>query len=358
MKKVLLLILSLLMLVPLRVKGIYATSAIVMDMDSKRILYSSNIHNIRSVASISKVMTAILAIKSGKIDDEVTMGEEILTSYGSGIYIKVGEKMTLKDLVYGLMLRSGNDAALAIAQYVGGSIENFVNMMNNKAKELGMKNTTFHNPHGLESPKGNYSTAYDMAILTSYAMQDKLYQTIVGTKHHTVKTNYNYYDWDNKNKLLTMYEYATGGKTGYTEIAKRTLITTATKNKLNLVVVTLNDGNDFNDHISLHEEAFANYTKYTILKKGIINIVNENYYKDGYLYLKEQYSYPLLENEKNSIILKFDLKKKTKYKTGDQVGTVRVFIGDNELYETGVYIKLKKEISWWEKFKLWFDHLW
>ncbi len=358
MKKLCLILLFILIMMPLKVKGIYATSAIVMDMDSKRILYSANIHNIRSIASISKVMTAILAIESGKMDNEVIIGEEVLAAYGSGIYIKVGEKITLKDLVYGLMLRSGNDAALAIANYVGGSVDNFVSLMNKKAQELVMKDTIFNNPHGLESPKGNYSTAYDMALVTSYAMENKVYRDIVATKNHKVKTNLNYYDWDNKNKLLTIYKYTTGGKTGYTEIAKRTLITTATKGNLNLVTVTLNDGNDFNDHINLFEDAFNNYQKYTILKKGVVNVVAEKYYSNANLYLNEEYGYPLLEEEKNSIILKFDLNKNIKYKTGTEVGHVKVFIGDDEIHEAGVYIALKKESSWWGRLKLWFNDLW
>ena len=139
MKKI---ILILFFLIPLNICAIdtSATSSILMDIDSNRILYGDNIHNVRSVASISKIMTAVVAIESGKLDDKVTIGNEINKSYGSGIYIKEGEILTLRDLVYGLMLRSGNDAALAIANYVGGSIDNFVDLMNKKAKKLKMLN--------------------------------------------------------------------------------------------------------------------------------------------------------------------------------------------------------------------------
>ena len=134
-----------------------ATSAILMDTDTNTILYEKNIHDVRSVASISKIMTSVIAIESGKLDELVTIGDEIDAAYGSGIYIQKGEELTLRDLLYGLMLRSGNDAALAIANYVGGSVEEFVNMMNEKAKELKMNNTTFNNPSGLDQEKGNYS---------------------------------------------------------------------------------------------------------------------------------------------------------------------------------------------------------
>ena len=127
------------------------------------------------------------------------------------------------------MMRSGNDAALAIAHYVGGNVDNFVEMMNKKAKEIGMKNTEFNNPSGLDEEKGNYSTAYDMAKLASYAIKNDEFKKITGTKKYKLKTNMNTYIWNNKNKMLTMYKYSTGGKTGYTEIAKRTLISYATK---------------------------------------------------------------------------------------------------------------------------------
>ena len=338
-----------------------ATSAILMDMDSGRILYEKNIHTIRSVASISKIMTAILAVESGKLEETVTIGEEIGEAYGSGIYIRVGEQMTLKDLVYGLMLRSGNDAALAIAKYVGGSVENFIEMMNQKAKELKMKNSTFHNPSGLDEEKGNMSTAYDMAILTSYAMKNETYRQITGTKKYTLKTNMNNYVWTNKNKVLQTYKYATGGKTGFTEIARRTLVTTASKDHLNLVVVTLNDGNDFEDHKNLYEEAFKIFKTYQILSKGTIEIPNENYYKYQTLEIKEDYYYSLANDEKQSIILKFELEKKREYKEGDQIGKVKVLAGDQPIHEQPVYIKKinqDKQPTFWGKIVGWFKNLW
>ena len=332
-----------------------ASSAILMDMDSKKIMYAKDIHNVRSVASISKIMTAILAIESGKIDNIVTIGEEINTSYGSGIYIQIGEEIKLKDLVYGLMLRSGNDAALAIANYVGGNVEEFVNLMNKKAKEIGMKNTTFNNPSGLDEDKGNYSTAYDMAILTSYAMKNKDYKKIVGTKKYKVETNKNVYSWTNKNKLLNSYKYTTGGKTGYTKKAKRTLVTTASKDNLNLVVVTLNDGDDWNDHKNLYEVAFQNYKNYEILKKGIIDIYDEKYYNNKEFYLKNNFSYPLLNSEKDSIILKITLNKERNYKNNKKIGSIEVNINNKKIYTDNVYIRDKeiKKLSFIDKIKGW-----
>ena len=363
MKKWLLILMILSFTIPYKTKAIEtnARCAILMDTDSNRILYAKNIHEVRSVASISKIMTAILAIESGKLDDTVLIGDEILDAYGSAIYIKQGEEMTLRDLVYGLMLRSGNDAALAIANYVGGDVSSFVDMMNQKARQIGMKNTTFNNPSGLDEDKGNMSTAYDMAILTSYAMQNEDYKKIVKTKHHTVITNKNVYSWTNKNKLLNTYKYTTGGKTGYTEIARRTLVSTASKDGLNLVVVTLNDGNDFLDHKSLHEYGFENYTNYYILREGIINIYDETYYKNEELYLKDNFSYPLLETEKNSIKLKFELEQKNSFNDEESIGKVKVFIGDKEIYNTDVFVKekqIQKKLNFFQKIGKWFKDLW
>lgn len=337
-------ILFILLFIPICVNGldISARSAILMDIDSNRVLYEKNIHEVRSVASISKIMTAVIAIESGKLDDEIIIGDEIKSSYGSGIYIQVGEKISLRDLVYGLMLRSGNDAALAIAKYVGGSVDEFVNMMNSKAQELKMNNTKFNNPSGLDQEEGNYSTAYDMAILTSYAMKLDDYRKITGTKKYIVKTNKNTYSWINKNKLLSLYKYTTGGKTGFTQIAKRTLVSTASKNNTNLVVVTLNDGNDWNDHQKLFEYGFNNYTKVQILEKGNIKIYDETYYNDYILYIKSDYSYLIKNDEKDSLVLRYVLEKKREIVDDDGVGNVNIYLGDKKIYEEKIYVKKKE----------------
>ena len=348
MKKLLFLIL---LLIPFSIKAIdtSATSAILLDQDSKRILYAKDIHNVRSVASISKIMTAIVAIENGKLNKKITIGAEIDGAYGSGIYIKKGEKLTLEDLLYGLMLRSGNDAALAIAHHVGGDVDKFVDMMNELAKKIGMKNSNFNNPSGLDTDKGNYSSAYDMALLTSYAMENDTYKKIVKTKKYVLKTNKNTYVWHNKNKLLKQYEYTTGGKTGFTQKARRTLVTTASKNKLNLVAVTLNDGNDFADHKNLFEYGFDNYEKKLILKKGYLKIDGENYYDKQKLYVKKNFYYPLSVNEEESISIEYKLVKKRSYKNGTKVGEAIISLGDKEIHKENIYVekKSKKKSLFW-----------
>lgn len=357
------LILLLLLIIPIKISAVEtsAKSAILMDIDNNRILYEKNIDEVRSVASISKIMTAVVAIESGKLNDKVIVGDEINDAYGSGIYIKVGEELTLKDLLYGLMLRSGNDAALAIAKYVGGTVEDFVEMMNEKSKSIGMRNTTFNNPSGLDQDKGNYSTARDMAILTSYAMKLNDYKTITGTKKYTLTTNKNTYSWINKNKLLSIYKYATGGKTGFTEIAKRTLVSTASKDNTNLVVVTLNDGNDWQDHQNLFEYGFNNYTTIQMLKKGRLNIYDEKYYSDYELYIKNNYSYLIHNSEQDNLIFRYDLEKIRNIKDGDNVGILNIYLGDKKIHEENIYVKsIKKEKkkSFFNKLKEWIGNLW
>lgn len=332
-----------------------ATSAILMDLDSGRIIYANNKDLVRSVASISKIMTAVVAIESDKLDEIVTVGSEIKSAYGSGIYIKEGEELTLRDLLYGLMLRSGNDAALSIATYVGGDVQAFVSMMNAKAKSIGMKNSTFNNPSGLDQEKGNYSSAYDMALLMKYAYQLKEFREIVSTKKYELKTNMNYYLWNNKNKLLYMYKYANGGKTGFTEKARRTLVTTASKNNTNLVAVTLNDGNDFLDHKALFEEAFSEYNSYQILDKDKVNIVGETFYKNAYFYLKKDFTYLLKKKEIDDILIKYNLDKIDNVQSDTKVGGVKVYFKDKVIYTGDVFIKVKKEKkSFWKVF----DRLW
>lgn len=343
------------MFIPLTVNAFNssAKSVVLMDMDSKRVIYSENPHYTASVASISKIMTAIVAIENSDIEKEITVGKEVLKAHGSGIYIKQGEKLKLKDLLYGLMLRSGNDAAVVIATHVGGSVSDFVKLMNEKAKKLEMTDTTFNNPSGLDDDEeGNYSSAYDMALLMSYAMQNDDFREIVKTKYYKLKTNKNVYEWKNKNRLLFDYQYTIGGKTGFTKKAGRTLVTSASKNDLNLTVVTIRDGNDFKDHEDLYEETFNNYQNYKILNKGTLSILGEDYYKDNQLYLKQDFSYPMTESEKNSVKLKFKLEKKREYKNKDKIGVAQIYIGNKKIHTENIYVKLEKEkLSLLEKLK-------
>lgn len=337
-------------LLPSQVFGmtVSSQSACLMDMDSGRVIFAKSKDQPRLIASITKIMTAILAIESGRLEEEVTVGEEVLKMYGSNIYIELGEKMTLKDLVYGLMLRSGNDAAIVISVFIGGTEERFVEMMNEKAQQIGMKNTVFRNPHGLDEETENKSSAYDMALLSSYASHNSTYMQIVGTKKYQVQSDKKSYLWYNRNKLLTLYDRTTGGKTGYTPRAGRTLVTTAKNKNLHLTAVTLNDGNEYDTHERLYEYAFANYKNYQILNPKKFKI-DKAYYPDQ-VYIKEKFMYPLTEEEKEQIQVEVKLTKLNQYQDGEQVGVVLVKLGNQTVHEQEVYVKKQsKKSSWWQK---------
>ena len=350
-------------LFPIQVNAISARNIIAMDMDTNRVLYAKSINDKHLIASITKIMTTTIALEQGNLKSEVTATNTILKAYGSAIYVEVGEILTLEDLLYGLMLRSGNDAALMIAEYVGGNVDNFVKLMNQKAKEIGMNNTTFTNPHGLENDDGsaNMSTAYDMAILTSYIMNNPEYKKIVSTKKYIAKSDKKSYSWTNKNKLLTTYEYSTGGKTGYTEKARRTLVTTASKDNKNIVVVSLNDPNDWSDHKYLYETIFNSYNNEKILDAKNFEVENENYYKNNKLYIMEDTYVLLKENELKNISLDINLLKLPKYENEDKVGTVKIKLKDKVLKEVNIYIEKKEKRisskkSLWQKIVGWFKH--
>ena len=342
MKKIIILLVVML-IIPIKVFAYSARNIIALDMDTNRILYEKNIHDKHLIASITKIMTAIIAIENADLESNVLITNSVLKSFGSGIYVEVGENIKLKDLLYGLMLRSGNDAAIAIAEYVSKDITTFVNIMNDKAKELGMKNTTFINPHGLENElgEGNISTAYDMAILTSYAMQNQIYQEIVQTKKYTAKTDKKTYTWTNKNKLLSSYKYATGGKTGFTKKAQRTLVSTATKENKNIAIVTLNDPNDWLDHETLYENIFKEYHLEKIIAKDNFTINQETFYQNYNLYIKEDVYLLLKKSEKSAIALDIQLQKKTNIEENDCIGTIQIKLNNTILKEIDVFISHK-----------------
>lgn len=340
MKKLVIIFIIIILLFPISTFGLSLScqSCVLMDMDSGRVLYEKAKDEPRLIASITKIMTAIIALESGKIEDEVTVGEEVLTMYGSNIYIELGEKMKMLDLLYGLLLRSGNDAAIVIATHIAGNEEEFVKMMNNKARKIGMHNTIFNNCHGLDEKTENKSTAYDMAKLSSYASNNSTYMKIVGTKKYEVKSDKKTYIWNNRNNLLKNYKYATGGKTGYTPKAGRTLVTNASKNNLNLTAVTLRDGNEYISHEAMYNYGFENYKNYKILDKKKFKI-DDAYYPNK-IYIKNDFTYPLTEIEKENIKVMVKLTNLEEYHDNQEVGIVSVKLAGDEIYQEKVYVKL------------------
>lgn len=277
-----------------------STSTIVMDTESKRILYQNNAYEKKLIASTTKIMTFVVAYEYAKdyLNLEIEAGDEILKMYGTSIYLSYHEKMKLIDLLYGLMLRSGNDAAEVIAYFVGGNEEGFVKLMNKKAHFLGMNNTIFNNPHGLDENTQNYSTAYDMALLSSYASTIPLYREITKTKYYNVQTDFKAYSWTNRNNMVFTYPYFETGKTGYTPSAGKTLVTTAKKNNLELTIVTLNDSKHYETQKNLYNEMFNKYRRYLVVSKDEFNRENPN------MILKNDLYYPITSDEINDFNIK------------------------------------------------------
>ncbi len=339
LKKLLLLFIIVL---TLSIKPVMAsTSSIVMDLNTGRILYQKNIKEKKLIASTTKILTAIVTLENAPLEKEVTIGEEVLKMYGTNIYIEVGEKMKIKDLLYGLLLRSGNDAAIALAVAVSGSEEEFVKLMNKKAQEIGMKDSIFENPHGLDDDTKNYSTAYDMALLSKYAYQNKTYREIVSTKKYQTQTEGKNYLWYNRNKLLTNYKYCTGGKNGYTPAAGKTLVTTSSKDNLNLTIVTLNDSDEYTTHEYYYDLAFENYKNYLLIDKDNFKI-DKSFY-DGAIYLKESFYYPLTVPETKQI--KTVLSIENKKSQNKVIGRIDIYLNDELIGKLDIYKKEEKKKS-------------
>lgn len=247
-----------------------AEHVIVMS-DDERILVEKNAHEPQSIASISKIMTAVLCLEEGDYIDRWKVGTEVRQADEKRIYLQEGQEVSMRSLLYGLMLESGNDAALVLAKRVGGSIEHFVDMMNQKAQELGMKNTVFHNPHGLDvHEQGNQSTCFDMALLMNYALKNEQFCEIIQTLSYTSEWGSVFH---NSNKLLQEFPFCLGGKTGYTSKAGRTLVTAARNQDTTLICVTFKIQDHFEFHKAQYVECLNAYQKYTLIKPGSFNML-------------------------------------------------------------------------------------
>ena len=243
-----------------------AGAAIVMDVKSGRVLYEKNAYTRRAIASTTKIMTAILAIENGSLDDEVIVSKRAASVWGSKIHLKTGQVLKLEELLYGLMLNSGNDAAIVIAEHIGGTVENFAIMMTEKARQLGAKDTSFKSPHGLDMD-GHYSTAYDLAVITRYALGNPLFSKIVGTRAVSIPSR----NLHNTNEMLSAYPGADGVKTGYTGKAGRCLVTSATKDGWRIISVVLGCATRYKRAQSssrILDYAFNSYKPFTLLEKG------------------------------------------------------------------------------------------
>ena len=255
-------LLAAVLLFPIKCEAVSAKSYVLLDATTGRILQQHNSSDRALIASTTKIMTALVVCEQCNVLDRVRIPKEAVGIEGSSMYLKEGEILTVQELLYGLMLHSGNDAAVALAIYCGGTVEGFAQLMNDKAHVLGLKNTHFVNPNGLDAPN-HYSCAEDMARLAAYAMKNPVFAMTVSAKTVNVGNR----SLRNHNKLLWQVEGADGVKTGYTKAAGRILVSSACRNGRRLICVTINASDDWNDHKHLIESGFRDYTVRTIVKK-------------------------------------------------------------------------------------------
>lgn len=327
-----------------------AHSSIMIEAESGRVIFNKNEHDQKKIASITKIMTAHLAIKYGDLTDKVKISNEASSTEGSSLYLKAGQTVILEDLVYGLMLRSGNDAAVAIAEHISGSVKEFSDLMNKEAKEFKMKNSHFTNPHGLDTDDQHLSTAFDMALLTRQAIQDQTFKKIFSTAKYTPSFK-DAYPWTNKHRLVSgLYPYANGGKTGFTKKAGRTLVTTAKKEDLTFIVVTINGPDDWNDHMSLFEHGFSQYEMTELITRGALPVLPGMPENIQYISNVEQ-KIPLTKNEQKRIVYQMVPGKNAKlnvFVNGEKISSISIEekkVDPPALYEN-LFRKMKELFKW------------
>jgi len=315
--------------------SVSAHSAAVIDVQTGRILYEKNGDDRMLVASLTKIITAIVAIESGvDLESVVTVSNRAAGKEGSSIYLKVGEKQKLIDLLYAVMLRSGNDAATAVAEHVGKTEAKFVEMMNAKVKELGLTGTHFANPHGLDA-KDHYSTSHDMAVLTAYALRNDTFAEIVKTKVKSIPMEGE--SWNrkmhNKNKMLFRYEGSDGVKTGYTKAAGRCLASSATKDGRQVAVLTLDASNDWNDHARLLDYGFQTYQNQSVATEH--DVVKTLPVEDGMtpqvdVQIGHEFRYPVRGDEKDKLRQEVKLADHldAPIVAGQKVGDMEIYFDD------------------------------
>lgn len=333
-------------------KAITSASAMALiEVNSGRLLFSHNPHQRREMASTTKILTAITVIENCKnLDEVISVPKEAVGIEGSSIYLERDEKISVRDLLYGLMLRSGNDAAVALAIHTAGSVQEFCKLMNQTAQKIGAKNSNFANPHGLHHPD-HYTTAYDLALISAYAMKNPIFREIVGTKVH--KASWEGRDYPrvmyNKNKILSMYEGGNGIKTGYTKKAGRCLVSSAKRGNMEVVCVVLNCGPMFEECMRIMDLAFQQYPMRTLMSPeqsmGKLPALRSKQTEIDIVADKE-FCYPLSDEEYKSIT--YDVKVKNvlyaPMKKGEAVGKVRGYLGDQKLFEVKAVLKEDLEI--------------
>ncbi len=298
-----------------------AQAAVVMERTSHRILFGKNADMHLPMASTTKIVTALTVLNHANIDQVVCIPSQAVGVEGSSVYLREGEHLTVKELLLGLMLRSGNDCAVALALHVGGSVEAFAEMMNQTARKAGCTDTNFVNPHGLPA-ENHYTSAADLALLTCVALDNPVFREIVSTKTAKISNEGVQYDriLVNKNKLLNTYLGADGVKTGYTKAAGRCFVGSATRQGMQVVVVVLNCGPMFEETAQLLDDAFARYRLQTAVPQNKVCAVVHGKGGDVYCYCPQRFAYPVAEGER--LHCETDL----------QQMCIRVFLNDRQIW--------------------------
>ncbi|MFI3251542.1 MAG: serine hydrolase [bacterium] len=309
------------------VEAVGSESVCLIDGDTNTVLYQKNMDVQNLTASIAKIATAIVAIENVDVFASVTITEGDMAE-GSSVYLKPGDTVLFIDLLYGLMLRSGNDCAMAIANNTFGKYDLFIKEMNLLCRKLGLNNTTFENPSGLDETTKNYSTAYDMSILMSYCMGNEIFREVTKAREYTADIN-GPVTWYQKHKLINTNEYVIGGKTGYTTKAGRTLISVYEKDGKQLICVTFKIADDYNLHLQLFEEYIDKVTMKLVLEAQVLKQELE---LDFYPLVKDDIYLPIASD--SIVTIKFVF-----YDIVDDVcGEILVYQNDTLLYEDILYV--------------------
>ncbi len=319
-------------------KAAVSQSVMLMEKTSGRVLYEQNAYQRRPMASTTKIMTALVVIEQGDLDREVAVDAKAVGIEGSSIYLSAGERLTIRQLLYGLMLQSGNDSAVALAIATAGSVESFAEMMNQKAEALGLTDTHFDNPHGLDS-QTHYTTAYDLAVIACKAMQNNDFREIVGCQKISIPWKDHDYDrlLINKNKMLHMLDGATGIKTGYTKKSGRCLVSSCLRDGMEIICVVLNCPPMWEVSCNLLNEMFDHYLLKEILPAyGYLGEYNSGRGKCK-LYVREGFSYPVTGEEDRLIAIRTEFLEGTPIADNQPLGKVKVYFDSELIYSGDLY---------------------
>lgn len=304
------------------------SAEIVMEVNSRRVLYGKNISEEKAMASTTKILTAIILIEDNDLSQVVKIPKEAEGVEGSSVYLKAGDEYTVEDLLYGLMLRSGNDCSVALALSHSESVEKFAECMNSRARELGALNSHFVNPNGLPD-KEHYTTAYDLGMISCYAMQNETFRKIVSTKY------YEKCGWANKNKMLYNYEGANGVKTGYTMAAGRCLVTSAFRGGMQLICIVLNCHEMYEETAKLLDEAFSEFSYERICRADTLYTAPSDVKgKDVDACIAKDLYYPLREEELPLVVTETELPPfvSLPVKKGDVIGNIKIYFANQLIF--------------------------